>query len=62
MKYKSNAFEFFKKFKVFVEKQRCVDIEVLCRDREGKFLSNDFNLFCEEHGIHRELIALYILE
>lgn len=57
LKYKSEAFENFKKFKVFVEKQNDCHIKTLRTDRGGEFTSKEFDIFCEEHGIHRELTA-----
>ncbi|XP_010277694.1 PREDICTED: uncharacterized protein LOC104612075 [Nelumbo nucifera] len=59
LKFKSETFETFKKFKALVEKQSGHCIKVLCSDRGGEFTSNEFNVFCEENGIHRELTAPY---
>lgn len=59
---KSETFENFRKFKAFVEKQWHSYIKTLRTDRGGEFLSKEFNLFSEEHGIHRELTAPYTLE
>ncbi|KAA3467262.1 Retrovirus-related Pol polyprotein from transposon TNT 1-94 [Gossypium australe] len=56
---KSKAFETFKKFKALVEKKSGRSINALCAARGGEFLSNEFNQFCEEQGIHRELITPY---
>ncbi|RVW94747.1 Retrovirus-related Pol polyprotein from transposon TNT 1-94 [Vitis vinifera] len=53
------TFETFKKFKAFVEKQSGKCIKVLRTDRGGEFLSNDFKVFCEEEGLHRELTTPY---
>lgn len=62
LKFKSETFENFKKFKAFVENQSGNKIKSLRTDRGGEFLSNDFNLFCDENGIHRELTAPYTPE
>ncbi|RVW83084.1 Retrovirus-related Pol polyprotein from transposon TNT 1-94 [Vitis vinifera] len=59
---KAETFETFKKFKAFVEKQSGKCIKVLRTDRGGEFLSNDFKVFCEEEGLHRELTTPYSLE
>lgn len=55
LKFKSEASENFKKFKALVGKQRGCGIKVLRTDRGGEFCSNEFNTFCEEHGIRRVL-------
>ncbi|KAL6351339.1 hypothetical protein AAG906_035131 [Vitis piasezkii] len=52
-RYFCETFETFKKFKAFVEKQSGKCIKVL-DDRGGEFLSNDFKVFCEEEGLHRD--------
>ena len=54
--------ENFRKFKALVEKQSGLCIKALRSDRGGEFTSNEFNLFCEESGIRRELIAPYTPE
>ncbi|KAL3533483.1 hypothetical protein ACH5RR_007004 [Cinchona calisaya] len=62
LKFISETFKNFKKFKTLVEKQSGHCIKALRTDRGGEFLSNEFNHFCEENGIRRELIAPYTLE
>lgn len=57
LKYKSEAFEYFKKFKVLVEKQSGRYIKTLRADRGGEFCSEEFDKVFVEHGIHRELNA-----
>jgi transposase InsO family protein len=59
---KSEAFENFRKFKALVENQSESCIKALRTDRGGEFLSNEFNHFCEENGIRRELTAPYTPE
>ena len=49
------AFEKFKLFKNRVENQFGVKIENLILDRGGKFISNEFNTFCEVNSIKRQL-------
>lgn len=62
LKFKSETFENFKKFKAYVKNQSGNKIKTLCTDRGGEFLSNDFNVLCDEKGIRRELIAPYTPE
>ncbi|KAL4035058.1 hypothetical protein IC575_003732 [Cucumis melo] len=59
---KSETFEKFKHFKAKVEKQSGMFIKSLRSDRGREFLSNNFNHFCKEHGIHRELTTPYTPE
>ena len=56
---KSEAFERFKKFKALVERKSGLLIKTLRIDRGGEFVSIDFNAFCEENGICRELTTPY---
>jgi len=62
LKYKSEVFENFKRFKALVEKQSGCSILALRSDRGGEFTSNEFATFCEKNGIHRELTAPYTPE
>nr|GEU80705.1 retrovirus-related Pol polyprotein from transposon TNT 1-94 [Tanacetum cinerariifolium] len=59
LKNKSEAFNYFKKFKSYVEKQSGRNIKVIQTDRGGEFMSAEFITFCEEYGIHKELTAPY---
>lgn len=56
---KSEAFDFFKIFKIFVEKETSLSIKGLRTDRGGEFTSNEFNSFCRENGIKRQLTTAY---
>lgn len=56
---KSDAFNTFKHFKSLVEKETESCIKCLRTDRGGEFTSNEFNLFCKENGIKRQLTAAY---
>ncbi|CAJ2653663.1 unnamed protein product [Trifolium pratense] len=59
LKDKSSAFEVFRKFKALVEKESDHQIKCLRTDRGGEFTSSQFNDFCSEHGIKRQLTAAY---
>jgi transposase InsO family protein len=54
LKEKSKVFSFFKKFKALVKKESDYSIKSL-RWIRGEFCFNDFNEFCEGHGIKRLL-------
>ena len=59
---KSEAFDRFRKFKALVERRSGLLIKTLRTDRGGEFISIDFNVFCEENRICRELTAPYTPE
>lgn len=61
IKAKSEAFEYFKKFKALVRKQGNGVIKILGTDRGGEFMSKEFTTFREE-GIRRELTGPYTPE
>ncbi|KAK8935837.1 hypothetical protein KSP39_PZI013998 [Platanthera zijinensis] len=54
---KSESFKHFTIFKAQVEKQLGREIKTLRSDRGGEFLSREFNTFCQDNGILRELTA-----
>lgn len=56
---KSKAFSTCKKFKARVENESEKAVKTLRTDHSGEYCSNEFAVFCEEHGIRRELIAAY---
>ena len=56
---KSEAFNKFKEFKALVEKQRGYHLKTLRSDRGGEFTSNEFNDYCKQEGIRRELTTSY---
>lgn len=56
---KSEAFSMFKYFKSLVEKETGTYIKCLHTDRGGEFTSQEFNQFCKENGIKRQLTAAY---
>lgn len=56
---KSEAFNSFKCFKNLVEKETGLFIKCLRTDRGGEFNSEEFNNFCKQNGIKRQLTAAY---
>lgn len=56
---KSEVFETFKTFKNFAEKEAKTAICGFRTDRGGEFTSNEFNKFCKDNGIRRQLTAAY---
>jgi len=56
---KSEAFNMFKCFKKLIEKETGMFIKCLRTDRGGEFNSEEFNEFCKQHGIQRQLTAAY---
>ncbi|GKV09292.1 hypothetical protein SLEP1_g20816 [Rubroshorea leprosula] len=58
-KEKSDAFPIFKKFKALVEKQSGCSIKVMRIDQGREFVSAEFNIFCEDFDIKRQLTTSY---
>ncbi|CAL2270573.1 unnamed protein product [Prunus armeniaca] len=54
LRYKSDAFNCFRKFKAMTELQSGFKIKCLRSDRGGEFKSSEFDLFCEKEGIQRQ--------
>ena len=59
LKSKDEALHYFKVYKTEVENQLERKIKHLRSDRGGEYFSNEFNLFCEEHGIVHERTPPY---
>lgn len=59
VKERSDALYVFKKFKSYVEKQSGYSLKTLRPDRGGEFISREFNAFCDENGIRRQLTTSY---
>ena len=55
LKKKSEAFECFKHFKKQVEKQSGMKIKYLRSDNGGEFTSSEFDMYCANKGIQRQL-------
>ncbi|RVW40116.1 Retrovirus-related Pol polyprotein from transposon TNT 1-94 [Vitis vinifera] len=56
---KSEAFSAFKSFKARVEKETGRSIKILCTDHGGEYCSNEFEHFCDDQSIRRELTTAY---
>jgi transposase InsO family protein len=59
LKSKDEALHYFKIYKAEVESHLERKIEHLRSDRGGKYFSNTFDIFCEEHGIFHERTPPY---
>ncbi|XP_071689253.1 uncharacterized protein [Rutidosis leptorrhynchoides] len=62
MREKSEVFTIFKKFKNFVEKSSGHHIKILRSDRGKEYSSTQFNKFCEDEGVKRQLTVGYAPE
>nr|GFA57899.1 zinc finger, CCHC-type [Tanacetum cinerariifolium] len=56
---KDQAFDTFKEYKKTIENELRTTLKMLRTDRGGEFTSNEFNQFCKENGIARQLTAPY---
>jgi hypothetical protein len=59
LKTKDGALNCFKTYKAEVENQLEKKIKHFRSDRGGEYFSNEFDLFCEEHGIIHEMTPPY---
>ena len=59
LKVKSEAFEKFKRFKNLVEQETHTKLKCFRTDRGGEFTSNEFQTYCEKHGVKRHMTAPY---
>lgn len=59
LRYKSDAFSCFRKFKAMVELQSSFKVKCLRSVIGGEFLSTDFNMFYDIEGIQRQLTMPY---
>ncbi len=62
LKHKSEAFEKFQHFKKQIITQTHKKIKILQLDNGGEYKSNDFNIFCQDHGITRQFTTPYSLQ
>ncbi|CAL9026855.1 unnamed protein product [Prunus brigantina] len=56
---KSEVLTVFKKFKATIELQSGYKLKKLRSDRGGEYTSNEFNRFCDEMGMERQLTVAY---
>jgi transposase InsO family protein len=59
LKRKDQALQAFRIMKMAAEVEAEAKLKALCTDRGGEFKSNEFNVFCEAHGIQQYLTAPY---
>ena len=59
LKYKSESFSCFRKFKAMTELQCGFKVKCLRSDRGGEFMSTEFVQFCENEGIQRQHTLAY---
>lgn len=59
IRHKDEAFSMFKRYKAEVENQKEKKIKILRSDRGGEYFPNEFDSFCEEHGIIHQRTAPY---
>ena len=59
LKLKSDAFAKFKEFKTLLENQTSKHIQTLRSDNGGEYESHEFENFCKESGIKRQLTVPY---
>lgn len=59
LKRKDEVLEIFKQYHVWIERQSNKKIQQLRTDNGGEFCSHDFEEYCLEHGIGRQLTAPY---
>ena len=59
MKNKSEVFGKFKEFKALIENHSEKRIKTLRSDNGGEYTSKEFEAFCKEEGIKRELTTPY---
>jgi transposase InsO family protein len=59
LKHKSQAFETFKNFHVWIENEAQSHIGTLCTDNGGEYTSNEFESYLHQHGIKHQTIVPY---
>ena len=59
LKRRDEVFEKFKEFKALVENVPEKNIKILKSDNGGEFTSTEFNDFCKEDGVKREITTPY---
>lgn len=59
LRFKNQNFENFKKFKALAKKQTRKLLKIFKSDNGGEYTSLEFNKFCNENGITRQLTISY---
>ena len=59
LRHKSEALSVFKQYKISVELQTGFSIKTLRSDNGGEYISNLFDDFCKDQGIHHEFTVPY---
>lgn len=59
IKNKYKVFACFQKFLALVERQSSHKLNILRTDKEGEYISSQFKMFCQNHGIKHEFTAPY---
>ena len=59
LKTKNEVFSRFQEFKALVENQTGKKIKALRSDNGGEYTGHEFEDFCIQHGIHRQLTVPY---
>jgi transposase InsO family protein len=54
---KGDVFEYFKEFRIMIEKQTGKCIKILRSDSGGEYLSGAFKKYCKENGIQKQFIV-----
>jgi len=54
LKQKSETFAAFKQFKAWAENITGQKLGTLCDDKDGEYMSREFEAFCIDHGIQRQ--------
>ena len=62
LRQKSSMFNVFKKFKSLVKTQSYWKIKNLILKHGKEYTSTEFELFCEDEGLHHQFTARYCLE
>ncbi|CAL9021568.1 unnamed protein product [Prunus brigantina] len=59
LRYKSEVFSVFKKFKAMVELQSVYKLKKLRSDKGGEYTSTEFSKFCDDMGMERQLTVAH---
>jgi transposase InsO family protein len=57
LKHKSQTFETFKNFHVWIENEEQTHIGTLRTNNGGKYISNEFEIYLSQHGIKHQTIV-----